>query len=97
MPTYIVLGKWTQKGIENIKDGPKRYEDANKVAKSVGGEIKALYMTMGQYDWVSIMECPNDEAAMRVLLIFGSGGSNRTETLKAFPIEKGIEIIKELP
>ena len=74
MPMFIGLGKFTQKGIENMKDSPERLEAARKVAKSVGGEIKEFYYTMGRYDFVVIAEAPNDEAMMKNLLIVGGVG-----------------------
>ena len=96
VPTYVALGKWTQHGIRNIKDLDKRFEDAKKIVKSFRGEVKIVYFTMGQYDWVSVMEFPNDNAAMSALLKFGSGGSARTETLKAFAVEETMEFVKKI-
>ncbi len=97
MPTYVILGNFTQEGVENIKDSPRRLEDSAKLAKSLGGEMKAFYYTMGRYDFIGITEVPNNEAAMKGLLILGSKGAVRTETLVAIPAEKVAEIIKELP
>ena len=97
MPVYIILGKFTQSGIENIKDSPKRLEDARKLAKSLGGELKEFYYTMGQYDFVAITEGPSDETMLKSLFILCSGGAIRTESLVAFPAEKAAEIIKGLP
>lgn len=97
MPLYVVLGKFTQEGITKIKDSPKRLEAAREVAKAVGGEIKAFYYTMGQYDFVAMCEGPSNEAMMRSLLIVGSAGAIRTETLVAIPAEKAVEIFKALP
>ena len=97
MPTFIVLGQFTQKGVENIKDSPKRLEDARKLSESLGGKMKAFYYTMGQYDFVSITEGRDLDSMLKGLLILGSKGSIRTETLVAFPAEKGVEIIKGLP
>ena len=97
MPTFIVLGQFTQKGIENIKDSPKRLEDAKKLTESLGGKMKAFYYTLGQYDFVSITEGKDLDSMLKGLLILGSKGSIRTETLVAFPAEKGVEIIKGLP
>ena len=97
MPVYVALGKFTQKGIENIKDSPARLEAARKVAKSVGGEIKEFYYTMGRYDFVAIVEGPNDEAMMKTLLTIAGAGAVRTETLPATPATKAAEIIKGLP
>ena len=93
MPTYIVLVTFTQKGMENIQDSPKRLEAARQLGKSLGGEITAAYYTMGQYDMVLILEAPSNEAAMKGLLKTGSLGNVKTETLVAIPAEKAVEIM----
>jgi len=93
MSTYIVLVKFTQKGMENIQDTTKRLEAARQLGKSLGGEITAAYYTMGQYDMVVIMEAPSNEAAMNGLLKTGSLGNVKTETLVAIPAEKVVEIM----
>ena len=92
MPTYIVLVRFTQKGMENIKDSPNRLEAARKLGKSLGGEITTAYYTFGQYDMVVIMEAPSNEASMEGILKTGSLGNVKTETLVAIPAEKGVEI-----
>jgi len=97
MPTYIVLGKFTQQGIENIKDSPSRLEKARKVGELVGGTIEAFYYTMGQYDFVAICKAPNYDAVMKWLFILGSAGSIRTETLVATPAKEAAAIIQGLP
>jgi len=97
MPVYVVLGRYTQKGIENMKASPERLEAARKVARSVGGEIKEFYYTMGRYDFVAICEAPNDEAMTKSLLIISGVGAVRTETLPAIPADKAAEILKGLP
>lgn len=97
MPLYVILGKYTKEGITKIKDSPDRYEKARKAAQAVGGEIKSLYYTMGQYDFVSLIDAPNNEAMMQLLFSLGSAGAISTETLVAIPAEKGAEILKKLP
>jgi len=97
MPTYIILGKFTQKGIENIKDHPKRLANSRKLAESLGGKSGDFYFTLGQYDFVSIVEAPNNETALQGLLTIGGVGSVRTETLVAIHSDKAAEIIKKLP
>jgi uncharacterized protein with GYD domain len=85
MSTYIMLANWTEQGIRSVKDSPKRVDAARAAAKALGGELKAFYMTMGEYDMVAIYEAPNDEASARFTLQLGMGGNVRTRTLKAFP------------
>jgi len=97
LPIYITLGKFTQEEITKIKKSPERLEAARKVLKSVGGDIKEFYYTLGQYDFVVISEAPSDEAMMKALFIICSRGTVRTETPIAIRAEKGAEIIEELP
>ncbi|MFW9938328.1 MAG: GYD domain-containing protein [Candidatus Thorarchaeota archaeon] len=97
MVVFIVLGSFTQEGITNLKDSPNRLEAAKRVAESVGGTIKEFYYTMGRYDFVAITEAPSYEAMMRALFTIGTTGAVRTESLQAIPIEKAVDIIKELP
>jgi len=84
MATYISLINWTDKGIASVKESPARADAARALAKKLGGDLKHLFMTMGGYDLVAILELPNDEAAARFALMSGAGGSIRTTTLKAF-------------
>ena len=74
----------------------KRLETAHHVTKFTGGELKAIYYTMGQYDFV-LINASIPEAALNDLMIGGVSGVIRTETLVAIPTEKETEIVKELP
>ena len=84
MATYISLVNWTEQGIKNVKDSPARLDDAQALARKLGGEMKQMFLTMGGYDMVAILDLPNDEAAATLALKLGAGGSVRTTTLKAF-------------
>jgi uncharacterized protein with GYD domain len=96
MPTYISLCNWTDQGIRSVKDVPKRLEGARKMMKDAGGELKAFYLTMGGYDFVTITEAPSDEAAAKVLLAIASAGNLRTTTLKAFDETQTGQILRSL-
>jgi uncharacterized protein with GYD domain len=97
MPTFITLGKYTQKGIENIKEGPFRLDEAKKAFKAVGAEIKEFYLVNGEYDMVVIVEAPDDEIVAKLALIIGSKGTSRSVTLRAFREDEYRKIISELP
>ena len=84
MPTYISLLRYTQQGISSIQDAPARIDAAKEGYRKAGGELKAVYLTMGQYDLVAIAELPNDEAVARMALALGGQGNLRTETMRAF-------------
>ena len=97
MSTYISLISLTQKGIENIKDSPTRLDQAKAAFKAMGAELKQFYLVTGRYDMVVISEAPDDETVSKVALAIGSGGSIRTETLRAFTEEEYQKIIAALP
>jgi len=96
MASYIMLMKWTQTGMQEIKEDRERIERLRNIFKSVGGGIKALYFTFGRYDKVVIAEAPDDEAMAKAVLMLGGFGTVHVETLKAFPEKDGLEIIREL-
>jgi uncharacterized protein with GYD domain len=84
MARYILLVNWTDQGIRNVKESPKRLDAARGVAKSLGVEVAEFYMTMGDHDMVLVIEAPNDEAVAKFALRTGTAGNVRTKTLKAF-------------
>ncbi|HKU52935.1 MAG TPA: GYD domain-containing protein, partial [Nitrospira sp.] len=71
-------------GIRNVKESPKRMDAAKKLAKDLGGEIKTVYMTQGNFDLALVAEMPNDEKTASFVLKLGSLGNVRTTTLKAY-------------
>ena len=97
MDTYIILCKFTQKGIENVKDSPARLDAAKQAFKAVGGELKEFYLTMGQYDIVVIGELPDAESGVKISIAIGSKGAVRMESLRAFPETDYRKIIESLP
>ena len=97
MPFYIILGKFTAEGIKAIKESPKRVEEERVAVEKAGGKLHGFYYTMGEYDFVSIVEDPSDEVALTLLLSLGRLGRIRTATLKAFPVEEAAKIIEKLP
>ena len=97
MATFITLIRYTQKGIENIKQGPARLDAARQVFRAMGAEIKEFYSVMGRYDAVVIGEAPDDETVAKLAMAIGSQGAIRTETLRAFPEDEYRRIIAALP
>ena len=84
MVTYIMLLNWTDQGIKNVKDSPKRLDAVKKLAKDMGGEVKSFYMTLGIYDLVLIVDMPNNDKLASFGLKLGSLGNVRSTTLKTF-------------
>jgi len=84
MPTYIILSRWTDQGLQKIGESTSRLEAGKKAFEAVGAKIKEFYMVMGQYDMVAIVEAPDDATFTRALLTNTSRGGFRSETLRAF-------------
>jgi len=84
MPTYIMLGNWTDQGIRHVKDSPDRLDAARELCRQHGAEVTDFYMTMGPYDMVIVIDAPNDDALARLAISIAKGGNIRSATLKAF-------------
>ena len=97
MPTYITLANYTQQGMANIKQSPSRLDAARQALQPLGVDITAFYLTMGRYDFVAVVEAPDDEAAAKTLLALGAQGNIRTETLRAFAEDEFRQIVDALP
>jgi uncharacterized protein with GYD domain len=97
VPTYIMLMKWTDQGVKEIKEVTQGLPGIIKAFEVMGGKLIGVYAVMGEYDIIGIGEAPSDEVIMNIALMIGKGGHARTTTLKAFPIEQLSNIVKKLP
>jgi len=96
MLTYLSLINFTEQGIKNIKDSPKRLAATRKALQKLGGELKAFYLTQGSFDGVLIFEVPDEQALTNFLLSTGAAGNVRTTTVRAFTEEEYHKQIKAL-
>ena len=96
MATYVSLVNFTDQGIRDIKESPKRYEAFKAMAEKVGATVKGVYYTVGSYDLVLITE-GTDEAIATALLKAGSLGNVRTQTLRAFSVDEIKKMLANLP
>jgi uncharacterized protein with GYD domain len=97
MPTYIVLGNYTEQGIRNIRRLADLRQAAEQWTEAQGGRVVANYTTMGPYDFVFIVELPSPDVALEGAFLFGSQGEVRTQTMMAFPAQAAEAIARRLP
>ena len=84
MATYVVLAKFTDQGIRNAKESPKRADAFKGMAKTFGVTVREIVWTQGRYDIVTILDAPDEPSAMSLSLSLCALGNVRTETLRAF-------------
>jgi uncharacterized protein with GYD domain len=84
MAKYVVLGNWTEQGIKNATGAVDRAHQAADALAAIGGKMHSTHWTLGTYDFVSIVEAPDDESLVAVLLKLAGAGNVRTTTMRAF-------------
>lgn len=96
MAEYIMLLKFTAKGIETYKDAPNRLIAAKKIFEGSGGKLKSCHVVLGRYDFVCVAEAPDDEAIAKISLQISSLGNVKIETLRAFNENQYISMVKSI-
>ena len=96
MATFISLVSFTDQGIRNIKESPKRADAFKAMAKELGVTVKEIYWTLGHYDLVLVLD-GDDESVTSALLKVGSLGNVRSETLRAFSAADVGRIVANIP
>ena len=93
MPTYIMLSKLTPDGVATVKNNPTRIKEVNTEINQLGATVVAQWSTLGRYDFVNVIEAPDDITMARISLELGSRGTALYETLVAFPVEEFIDAL----
>ena len=96
MVAYVVLANFTNQGIRNVKDSPKRADAFKQMAKTFGVTVKEIVWTQGRYDVVTVVEAPDESAAMSLSLSLSALGNVRTETLRAFSAAEMTTIVGKM-
>jgi len=95
MATYVMLTTLTDEGRKTIKQNPERIKEVNREVESMGVKILAQYALLGQYDFVNILEAPNNEAISRVAIELGARGTLQTMTMAAMSLDDFTKSLKK--
>lgn len=95
MATYVMLTTLTDEGRKTIKEKPERIKEVNKEVEGMGVKILAQYALLGQYDFVNILEAPNNEVMSKVAIELGARGTLQTMTLAAMTLDDFIKSLKK--
>ena len=87
MPTYVMLSTLTPEGVQTIKNNPSRIREVNTEVEQLGAKVVAQWAVLGRFDFVNIVEAPDEATMARVSLELGGRGTARYESLVAIPVE----------
>jgi uncharacterized protein with GYD domain len=90
VPSYVMLSTLTPEGVQTIKNNPNRIREVTREVEQLGATVKAQWATLGQFDFVNVIEAPDEKTIARVSLELGARGTARYETLIAIPIDEFI-------
>jgi uncharacterized protein with GYD domain len=94
MPIYIMLSTLTSDGLETIRNNPDRIVEVGDELKAMGVTVKDQWAVLGDYDFVNIVEAPDNETVARASVEIGSRGSVSMVTMPAIPVEEFIKSLK---
>ena len=87
MPTYVMLSTLTPEGVQTVKNNPSRIREVNHEVEQLGAEVKAQWAVLGRFDFVNVIEAPDEQTMSRISLELGSRGTAKYESLTAIPID----------
>jgi uncharacterized protein with GYD domain len=94
MPTYVLLSSLNPGGLETLKDRPERLKEVNEEIERMGAKIVAQYALLGPYDFINILEAPDDKTVAKISITMGARGTVRIQTLTAIPVDEFIATLK---
>ena len=87
MPVFILLSRLSQQGVQTLKSNPERLRQVNRDVEELGAKVLHQWATLGEFDFVNVVEAPDLETIAKVSVALGARGSTRIETLPALEIE----------
>src|SRR3954471_14945178 len=97
MATYILLSSLTAQGVQTLKANPDRLREVNKDVEELGAKVIHQWATLGDFDFVNVVEAPDTATMARVSVALGARGSTKIQTLPALTIDELLETLGERP
>jgi len=95
MATYVMLTTLTDEGRKTVKEKPERIKEVNKEVEAMGVKILSQYALMGQFDFVNVLEAPDNETIVKVAIELGARGTLQTMSMAALSLDDFVECIKK--
>ena len=94
MPTYILLSSLNPGGLETLRERPDRLREVNQEIERMGATVKEQFAVLGPFDFVTILEAPDNATVAKISVGMGARGTVRIQSLPAMPVEEFIENLK---
>lgn len=95
MPIYILMSTLTDEGWKTVKDKPERIEEVNRELEKYGVKVLYQYATLGPYDFVNIVDAPDNKTIAKISIELGSRGTIQIKSMPAIPIDEFITAVKK--
>ena len=94
MPTYLMLTTLTDQGLQTLRTHPERLKEVNRDVEELGAKVLHQWATLGEYDFVNVVEAPDTATIAKVSVALGARGSTRIQTLSALTIDEFVQTIE---
>jgi uncharacterized protein with GYD domain len=94
MAEFVVLSRLTSEGRQTLKIKPERLKEVNQEIAKMGAKVVQQYALLGKYDFLNILEAPDVETVIKVMVELGSRGTLETTTMTAIPIDDFLKALK---
>ena len=95
MPTYILLSTLTVQGVQTLKSNPERLREVNRDVEELGARVLHQWATLGPFDFVNVIEAPDDATVARISIALGARGSAKLQTLPALAVDDFLGLIEQ--
>ena len=95
MPKYIMLSKLSEQGLQTLRANPDRLQAVNADVEELGAKVLHQWATLGEWDFINIVEAPNSATIAKVSVALGARGSTRIQTLEALSIDEFVSAISQ--
>jgi uncharacterized protein with GYD domain len=93
MPTYIMLSKLTEQGLQTLRANPERIREVNKDVEELGAKVLHQWFMLGPYDFVNIVDAPDSKTVALVSVAISSRGSAELETYEAIEVDELLSLL----
>ena len=95
MPTYLMLSTLSEQGLQTLRTNPERVREVNRDVEELGAKVRHQWFALGPYDFVNIVEAPDDVTIAKISVALGARGSAKLESLPLVSIDGLLTALSE--